>query len=218
MTDISQFELPPLLTIALGYAQPDSRDLFASLFALDTRLASLVGGTSEAMLAQIKLAWWRERLEEPINKRPSGDVVLDSLAVWQGHEQALVELVDAWEILLVEDLSEASLLQFAAGRAAPFAALSRMIGCNDNSQVAENSSKIWAICDLMLHMSEPAERELALSVGESLLPVGAHLPRSMRPLAIMSNLSARCIRRGGAAPLTRRSDALVALRTGIFGR
>ena len=49
--------------LAALYAPAATRPGLMALFALDAELAQVVATTSEPMLGEIRLAWWRERLE-----------------------------------------------------------------------------------------------------------------------------------------------------------
>jgi len=54
--------LPTASRLALAYAPAKARLQTLALFALDTRLAGLLRNSSEPMLAQLRLSWWRETL------------------------------------------------------------------------------------------------------------------------------------------------------------
>ena len=102
--------------LAPAYAAARLRPLQLAAFALDARLAGIVGNAREVLLAQIKLAWLRERLAEPADQRPAGEPLLAALAGWQGSVEPLLTLVDGWEGML--DPDEPNLAALAAGRAA----------------------------------------------------------------------------------------------------
>jgi len=52
------------LGLALTYVAPRDRGALAALFAIDRAMGDVVRSTKEPMLGPIRLAWWRERLEE----------------------------------------------------------------------------------------------------------------------------------------------------------
>ena len=52
------------LGLALTYVPVRDRGALAALFAIDRAMADVVRSTKEPMLGPIRLAWWRERLEE----------------------------------------------------------------------------------------------------------------------------------------------------------
>lgn len=211
--------LPELHQIALGQAPAEMRTIWHSFFALDQRLGRILSETTEPMLAQIKLAWWRDRLSEEVEMRPTGDAVLDGLLSWEGHEVSLVDLVNSWEALLEEDLSAEEVTAYLDGRASPFAELARMAGAADHDEASKQAAKIWALSDLVGHISSKDERALILAEFSDLAndPVPT-LPKSMRPLSILSALAKRHLIQPTKPILSRRRDALIALRVGIFGK
>lgn len=211
--------LPELHQIALGQAPAGMRTNWLSLFALDQRLGRILAETTEPMLAQIKLAWWRDRLSEPIAKRPTGDAVLDGLSSWEGHEAALVDLINSWEALLEEELSAEEVSAYLDGRASPFTQLAEMSGAADPAEASTAAAKVWALSDLIAHISSEEERALILAEFSDLAvdPVPA-LPKPMRPLSILSALAKRHLNDPSKPILSRRRDALITLRVGIFGK
>jgi hypothetical protein len=72
----------------------------------------------EPMLAQLKLAWWRDRLAADPAVWPKGEPLLARLAQWR-EPAGLGALVDGWESLLGEPpLGAGELAAFSEGRAA----------------------------------------------------------------------------------------------------
>lgn len=211
--------LPPPQRIALAYAPGDSRARTFALFAFDAHCARLIRQAREPMLAQMRLAWWREMLEADPSGRPEGDPLLESLSTWRGEEEALAALVVGWEHLLGQPpLSSPDFDGFAAGRAGGFAALARLIGAPQASEVARRAGMRWALADLSCHLGDARERECVLSMAKGLGGDRIVLPRALRPLAVLDGLARRSIGRGGAPLLADRMSALVALRLGMTGR
>src|SRR5580765_716653 len=92
--------LPVERRLALSYAPTRSRGLWLGLFALDARLGGVVSEAREPMLAQIKLAWWREDLSKPTVSRRKGEPLLEMLEAWGDEGAGLAALVDGWEVLI----------------------------------------------------------------------------------------------------------------------
>lgn len=205
--------------LAIAYTPAPMRAALTSLFAFDRRLGRIVAKTSEPMLGQMRLAWWRDMLGRPAPGRPTGDVVLDALGRhWAGHEGALVAMVDAWEVLLAgENLSEEQIRAFGEGRAAPFGTLRRQGGRAAKDRVAA-AAYHWAIADVAAHASDPAERHALVEQGLSRLRVGGTIEHGLRGLAVLQALALRALKRGGRPLLEGRGAALVALRAGLLGR
>ena len=212
-------KLPPEIAIAVGYAPQIWRAHWHALFALDQRLAKLVSTTSEPMLAQIKLAWWRDRLSESVDRRPNGDQVLDQLRLWAGSEKPLIALINAWEVLVTDDLDKGRVSEFLSGRAEPFAELAKIAGFAELEEAALRVGKIWALSDLVAHLSNQDERtELLTEFSELGESQTSNWPKDIRPLAVLEVLAKRHLSSPDKPILTRRRDALLALRAGLIGR
>lgn len=184
------------------------RSDWLTFLALDDRLGRVVRTAREPILAQIKLAWWRDRLGADPAGWPKGEPLLARLAGWE-ERTGLVALVDGWEALL-EDLPHSPQVseRFAHGRAGAIGVLAARMG--ENTGDAMNIAKRWAL----------AERGLA---G---LPAGhrdadsrrAKLPGTMRPLAVLAGLHLRAARRGDGEVLSGPGALLAAIRLGMTGR
>ena len=209
--------LPLPLRLALSYCAGETRPRLAGLFALDTRLGQLVRQQREPMLAQLKLAWWRDILEKPVTDRPRGDEVLDSLAPWDGEEDALVQMVDAWELLVAEELGAEEVGQFAEGRAAPFGALAAGMDQSLGAP-ARIAARRWALADLAANIGNPQERSFVLEQASRIGGDPVRLPRGLRSLVVLDGLARRSLKRDGAALLDGAGGFGLAMRLGMFGR
>lgn len=207
-------ELSPLLRLALAYSPRDARPATLSLFLLDTRLSGFVRRSTEPLLAQMRLAWWRDTLGSEPGVWPRGDPLLEVLQGWQAPE-GLLALVDGWESLLVDQLDLEAVMDFAGGRVKAWQAFAGEIGVEPAA--VDSAARAWALGDLAGNLSEPAERELVVeaAAGEPFVPPRA---RALRPLAILGGLGRRALSRGGRPLLDGRGAALAALRLGMFGR
>ena len=97
-------DLPPEAQVAIGYASPEHRGAFASLLAFDRNLARSVAGASEAIVGQLRLAWWRDALAASADDLPRGNPLLDELAAAFGEQRrSLRALVDGWEAVLLAE-------------------------------------------------------------------------------------------------------------------
>ncbi|MBO9519460.1 MAG: hypothetical protein J7493_15465 [Porphyrobacter sp.] len=182
--------------------------------ALDQRLGAILRTRREPIMAQVRLAWWREMLERDPMQWPQGEPVLEALREW-GDPSGLAALVSGWEALLSEELSSEVIAEFIAGRGAAFAGLARELGV-DAIEPARRAAEIWALADLAANISDEAERARVVVYGRDLrVP---RLPRALRPLAILAGLGAEALRKGGAPLISGRASALLVLRIGLFGR
>lgn len=184
-------ELPPPLRLAVAYAPLGVRGPWAALLTFDHRLSRAAAGASEPLLAQLKLAWWRDRMRSPAAQWPRGEPLLAALAPFDTERAALEALVDAWEGLTGEEDGPIGMDRLAAARAGGVAALARIAGCAVDRAAVETLAQAWTMPD----------RVEAKAV---------RLPRALRPLVILANL-----------PRPSESGALAMLRIvrlGLFGR
>lgn len=207
--------LPLGLRLALAYA-PNApfREAMLTLLLLDQRLAAILRQGGEPVIAQIKLAWWRDRVSEAPANWPSGEPLLERLRAWPADPALLVPLVDGWEALLAEDLTLAAMEAFAAGRAAGWLAL------GDERQAAAigRAARDWALADLALHLGQDGEADAArrlILADRGTLP---RLGRALRPLAVLRALSRRALERQAAELIDGPGALLAALRSGLTGR
>lgn len=97
-------DLPPPANLAVAYTPLAFRPAFALLLQLDARFADIVRKAREPMIAQIKLAWWRDAFAAEPALRPKGEPLLQALGQCGNNisAAALEDLVTAWELLLGE--------------------------------------------------------------------------------------------------------------------
>jgi phytoene synthase len=211
-------KLDPAETISLAWQPRATRLVLASLFALDRRVAGVVSRAREPMLAQVRLAWWRERLSDALANANAGEPLITELAAcWGHHARGLHHVVDGWEALLGDaPLDEAALNAFADGRGRALAAFAEVAGPAEEGAAALVAGRTWAFADLATRSSHAGERTLARSLGrdEPDLRIGS---RSLRGIAVLGGLSRRALDRG--EPLMEgRGGAVAAMRLGLFGR
>lgn len=203
-------ELPVLHRLALSYAPFAAREQILALLALDMRLAAILRGAREPMLAQLRLAWWREQLKAELSSWPSGDPLLTALASWEERRPALAVLVDGWEAMTgPAPLPAAAFERLADTRAAAFAA----IGGDGALRPARN----WALADIAAHLGNPEERGIVLALAKAQDWNKPRLPRSLRSLAVLHALAARGLRRGLDNDRMTLGDLATAMRVGLLG-
>jgi phytoene synthase len=207
--------LPAPQRLALTYSPRRARGATLAVLALDARLAGIVRGRGMPIASQLRLAWWREMLERPPSEWPRGEPQLEALREWRAPA-ALAALSDAWEALLVEQLTTQAIAAFAEGRGRAFAALAWELGVEDTGNAAA-AARIWALADLTANLSDAAERALVVAYAKDLAPP-PRLPASLRPLAVLAGLGASALARGGGALLSGPVSAFHALRIGLTGR
>jgi phytoene synthase len=155
--------------LAALYAPAEVRSALIALFGIDAELGAVVAGTTEPMIGEIRLAWWREALEG-----------LDSGTV---PAQPLLQLVAA------------ELLPRGVGGAALAGLEDRWLGMIGNSEVpaahVEGGGMLFGLAARLLGGDEALGRQLgeAWVTGDATgLP---RVPPSLRPLLGLVRLAAR---------------------------
>ena len=172
-------ELPPPQRLAVAYAPAKARAAWTALLVLDRRLMRAALGTSEPLVGQLRLAWWRDRFRTPCAQWPEGEPLLAALAPFDAERPALEALVDGWEALVGGEPKQAAIDDLVAARAQAMTALAAVLGCASGGEAIVAAGRRWAQDDLAALFpgvaapaSAPAER----------------LPRAMRPLLVLANL------------------------------
>lgn len=156
----------PDVALALNYAGAE----MAALMRLDRTLASTVAGARDPALAQLRLAWWRTQLDQPI----AGNEGYDAIRLFGDQ---LLPIIDGWEQLLAPlPLGEAALKAYSAGRGAIF----KLLGGDAQAGAG------WALADFSRHCSNTATRDLARTLADALL---SEMPRQPKPLRVLASLA-----------------------------
>lgn len=217
------FDLPDLdrlgraPRLALAYAPTSRRALVAALLVLDEQFAGFVRNASEPVLAQMRLAWWRDRFAQDPSDWPQGNPLLAQFADLGLEARHLGGVVDGWEHVLDErPLGEDQIAAHARGRASGWAALANHFDHPESAPAAERAAMRWTLVDFAWHIAEEEERGTALAAARTLARA-VKLPRALRTAGVLGGLAARSLETG-RPPLSRASDMTAALRIGLFGR
>src|SRR4051812_31202532 len=190
------------LGLALTYAPVRERSALAALFTIDRAMGDVVRTTKEAMLGPIRLAWWRERLEDldagvsaPAEPRlvaverhllPRGVRGRDIAAL----ESAWLRLFDPfpWTAETGEAIWFRGNLLF--GLAAKVLAMT-------DARIQE-AGGLWALDDAARHCSDAASRAMLMAQAQSFARKlsGERFPTALRPLSVLAALAIRDCRRG----------------------
>ena len=179
MTNASLEILPPT-RLAMAYVPAHLRSALTLLLQMDMRFGDIVRTAREPMIAQIKMAWWREALTEAVDLRPKGEPLLQALAAVGGTIplSALEALVSAWEELLGSDeWNQAVTDTHTQLRAeAIFQTYANWVG---SAQDVRPIGRLWAI--ETLRKAFPQRIAGSISTPLAALPKG----RALRPLSIL---------------------------------
>ena len=217
--DESLLETLPLPhRLALSYAPASAKPDTLALLALDARLAGIVRGDGEAIIAQMKLAWWRDRLSSNPADWPLGEPLLAQLQSWGGDVSRLVALVDGWEVLLSEKLDRTEITNFCRGKSLAWSALADGILSTSANKPVEQAAKEAALLDLAHNLSREEEADLARELSAKESWQRPTLPRKLRPLAVLHALSRRAMLDNRPHLLDGGGAMMLAMRVGIIGR
>ena len=190
------------LGLALTYVPVRDRGALAALFAIDRAMADVVRSTKEPMLGPIRLAWWRERLEEldqggvspaePRLRHVERELIPRGVT---GRELAALEsgwlrLFDPfpWTVQTSEGIWFRGNLLF--GLAA------RVVGRAEER--IQDAGGLWALVDAARHCSDAGSRSMLLdqarAFGRGLS--GIRFPGPLRPLSMLTVVAMRDCRRG----------------------
>tara|TARA_R110000850_G_scaffold65783_4_gene146804 strand:+ start:3610 stop:4281 length:672 start_codon:yes stop_codon:yes gene_type:complete len=222
MSDALQ-ELEPLQQLILAYARSADRDRYALLFALDARFADIVRSTTEILIGQMRLTWWRDILTKPAAERPAGEPLVEQLNRLEGQGVSLaplVTLLDGWEVMLDDfPWDDRQFDSYAGARGRGLFQFALADGHPLSAQKVEEG-RAWALWDFARHCSDAAMRQSAFDrCAESVrsLPP-ANFDRSGRPLSILCQLMIRDVRKGRlTADLYRPASAARIIWHGITG-
>jgi phytoene synthase len=162
------------------------RHAFDALFAIDDAMRDVIAKTSEPALAAIKLAWWRERLQDlDAGKAPAEprlQAAMDQLLPRGITGAALAGLEEGWATLLephpdTEKVANRGALLFDLA--------SRVLGETD--PVLRSAGRLYA-CQSVRRRRLAA---LHSPIDEVNRLVGHRVPRSLRPLTALARLAAR---------------------------
>jgi 15-cis-phytoene synthase len=178
--DHTQDDLLPPQRLAIAYAPKQVRAQFALLLRFDVRLAGIIENAREPLIAQIKLAWWRDAIMASVSARPKGEPLLSDLFALDDPAltQGAAELVNAWELLVEREQWPAeTTLSFAQIRGrAIFGAYSRLC---DQPELPAMLGQQWAADDLRQRFGD---RVMAMQRADLPLPKN----RIIRPLTILA--------------------------------
>jgi phytoene synthase len=173
-----------------------------ALFLIDAAMADVVRTTTEPQLGPIRLAWWRERLEEldagssaPAEPRlqsaerellPRGVSGRD-LAGLEGGWLRLFEPFP-WDVATSESIWFRGNLLFGLG--------ARILGKPDEN--IQRAGGLWALVNAARHCSDGPSRAMLLSQARTFARglSGAQFPRFLRPLSMLAALAVRDVQRG----------------------
>jgi len=217
-------ELKPLQRLILAYARAADRDRYALLFALDARFADIVRSTTEILIGQMRLTWWRDILTKPASERPAGEPLVEQIDRFEQEGASLaplLTLLDGWEVMLDDfPWDDRQFASYSAARGCGFFEF----GLPHGERVSGGQrewARAWALWDFARHCSDDAMRRSAFDRCTEIVASDppARFDRSGRPLSILCKLMRRDVRQGQlTADLYSPASAMHIIWHGISGR
>lgn len=197
--------LPPLgdpeRELALAYVRADARDRMRALWAIDENFGAIVAGTSEPVIGEMRLLWWRERFEqlgEAVPAEPLLGAVADALGDDRETAARWGAMAEGWHALLAEEVDESDLARFAEQRGAGLFGLGADILGAEAAAIVLEGGRGWALTDLAYRAGDEPLRQRALELARPHLDAATaeRWPKRLRPLGMLVQLA----KRDAAAP------------------
>jgi phytoene synthase len=184
--------LSPPKRLAVAYAGDYSRAFLQLLLSFDARLGSIVERSSDALVSQMRMAWWRDVIAKDADARPVGEPLLADIGTLEAHRfggefiQAVMSIIDAWDLLLAADAwNDAIVLEHAKLRAsAVFGFIAEVIEQTEDEGLHVFGQQ-WALYELSYRFGVDITGALAALDANAV-----RLPRSLRCLSLL-HLAAR---------------------------
>jgi phytoene synthase len=192
VSSLGDIELSPPERLAVLYAPRAAQALWEGFLLLDRRLGDAAREGRDPLMIQLRLAWWRDRFDQPAADWPQGEPLLAVLRAWDSERPVLRGLVDGWEALIVGEDGGAEL---GKARVEAIRALARMSAVDAGEPVRRAAAE-W----------------LGLEAPGHPAPI---LPAAMRPLVILRGMALREAAGRTGSPV---GDFLAILRLGLLGR
>lgn len=174
------------------YAPRAFQALWEGFLLLDRRLADAAREGRDPLMIQLRLAWWRDRFDQPAAEWPQGEPLLVKLTAWDAERGALRGIVDGWEARIV---GEDGGTELGRARIEAVCALARLSGAKIDDDLRQAAAE-W----------------LGIEPPKGRAPI---LPGVMRPLAILRGMA---LREAAGRPGGPWRDFLAILRLGLLGR
>lgn len=192
----------PDVAMAIGCARVQVRPAFQALWGLDDALGRVLTNAADAMIARIRLAWWREALERLDREPPPREPVLEGLHRFVLPREvagaALAGMEAGWSAIIGDDpITAAELDAYAAGRGGLLFRLGAALLGGPVANVAA-AGEAWALVDLARHSTERSDIDAAIAAARA-RPSPRRWPKALRPLGMLAVLAQRDLAREPSA-------------------
>lgn len=187
--------------MALAYVPTRDRAAIEALFAIDAAMGDVVRTTTEPQLGAIRLAWWRERLEDldaggRALAEPRLQAVERELLPRGVSGRALAGLENGWLRLFDPFPWDAAASEAIWFRGRLLFALAAQLLDRTGDDI-EDAGGLWALVDVARHCSDEESRGVLLRQARAFARglAGVRFAAPLRPLSILSALAVRdCVR------------------------
>ena len=209
MPSDAPYPLPDWGPLALSTASHELSGYLDPIIRLHHHLERVVFSSTEPMLVQIRLAWWREQLN--LSRGDSRDPLLRALQnEWAACSPVLQDIIEGWELLLDEQpWPRTTIEKVLTAYGNCFSTIAVALGQEGSSEAAAVHGKAWAAATLQLAGHEPE------NPWRAKLPF---IPRELRSLSVIGGLSQRASLAGGRPLIGDRMSPLVAMRLNLLGK
>jgi phytoene synthase len=190
------------LGLALTYVPLRDRGALAALFQVDRAMGDVVRTTKEPMLGPIRLAWWREQLEELDSgpgapAEPRLEMVAHRLLPRGVSGADLAALEGGWLKLFDPFPWNAETGEAIWFRGNLLFALGARLLVQQNERI-QGAGGLWALTDAARHCSDAASRAMLLEQARAFARRlgGEKFVTTLRPLSALAALAIRDCRRG----------------------
>jgi phytoene synthase len=199
----------------LRHVPVETRPAIEALWQVDAAMGDVVARATQPALAAVKLAWWRDRLEELDTGPPPAEPRLRAAADYllpasvTGAELATLE--DGWAALLEEEVDAARVAERGIQL---FRLAARLLGA-DEARIGE-AGALYAL----VSVGRRGVPELLDKAGTyAPVLVRQRFPRPLRPLTGLARLAVRDLKRGAPFEVEGSPPRLAAmLRHRLTGR
>lgn len=159
--------------VATLFAPPAARPQLFALHAFDLSLADVVRTTTEPQIGMIRLAWWRDSVEDAPEKPVAGQPVLAAVAAAALDPAQLAALAEAhMDVLDGAEIGESG--------AQLFRCAATLLGADGSAELAE-AGRFWA---------QANARRRGADVAVS-MPDRMRFPSAVRPVTALAALARR---------------------------
>ena len=191
---MTQILADPERELALSYAKKAPRVHLRTLWSVDERFGSIIAGTTETTIGEMRLLWWREALAKAAD-HAAAEPLLEQVALSLGESGADADewgkMAEGWFALLQDPLEPSDLERFAAERGGRLFALSASLLTHQVPAWVPDYGRAWALADLSCRVRDEDVADQARSLAaDTLVSCGRRKwPRALRPLGALAVLA-----------------------------